>query len=396
MFHIGDVLTAPLGDGLGGVGMDYPDLGQDYRQGPLLGSPNKLKFAVFCANNQRGTTISHAEEALHITWPETVRVAKAADAAGIEALIPLARWKAVKHTVQEYERVFETFTWAAGIAAATERAQIFSTVHIPLVHPVMAAKAAATIDNISGGRYGLNLVAGWNSHDFAMFGYVQREHDDRYAAAAEWVDFVERAWSTKAPFDFAGSTYKGTGVISEPKPIQAPRPVLMSAGFSPAGQKFARKYADLNFCALQSIEDAAPIVAKAKQAAWEEHRRNVLVFAGGWIVCRDTEKEAREYADHVIREQGDLAVAEAELGEMMPNSHSIRGLAKQGLVERMMAGFFGLPFVGTPEQIVSRLKQASDAGLDGLAISWVDYHLGLQQYRDKLLPLMIEAGLRVR
>lgn len=376
--------------------MDYPDLGRDYRQGPLLGSPNKLKFAVFCANNQRGTTISHAEETLKITWPETIRVAKAADAAGIEALIPLARWKAVKHTVTEYDRVFETFSWAAGIAAATERAQVFSTTHIPLVHPVMAAKAAATIDHISNGRYGLNVVAGWNSQDFAMFGHVQREHDDRYLVAAEWMQFVERMWAERAPFDFTGSYFKGAAVVSEPKPIQAPRPVIMSAGFSPAGQAFARKWADLNFCALQSIEDAAPIVAKAKQAAWQEHKRNILVFAGGWIVCRDTEKEARDYADYVIKERGDLSVAEAELGEMMPNSHSIRGLARQGLVERIMAGFFGLPFVGTPEQIVDRLTQVSAAGLDGLAISWVDYHLGLEQYRDKLLPLMIEAGLRVQ
>src|SRR5579862_1042912 len=103
----------------GGTRMDYPDLGLDYRQGALLGSPNKLKLAVFCANNQRGTTISHAEDTLKITWPETVRVAQAADAAGIEALIPLARWKAVKYSAPEYERVFETFSWAAGIAAAT-------------------------------------------------------------------------------------------------------------------------------------------------------------------------------------------------------------------------------------------------------------------------------------
>jgi alkanesulfonate monooxygenase SsuD/methylene tetrahydromethanopterin reductase-like flavin-dependent oxidoreductase (luciferase family) len=170
----------------------------------------------------------------------------------------------------------------------------------------------------------------------------------------------------------------------------------MSAGFSPAGQKFARRWADLNFCALQSVEEAGPIVAKAKQAARAENGRDIQIFAGGWIVCRDTEKEARDYVEHVIHEQGDRFTAEGELGELMPNSHSIHGLAKQGLLERLMSGFFGLPLIGTPEQIVDTLTQIAATGLDGLAISWVDYHLGVEQYRDKLLPLMIQAGLRVR
>jgi alkanesulfonate monooxygenase SsuD/methylene tetrahydromethanopterin reductase-like flavin-dependent oxidoreductase (luciferase family) len=292
--------------------------------------------------------------------------------------------------------VFETFTWAAGIAAVTKRIQVFSTVHMPLIHPVMAAKAAATIDHISGGRYGLNVVAGWNTADFGMFGYEQREHDDRYVVAAEWMELVERIWAAKEPFDFDGKFYRGKAIVSEPKPVQRPGPAIMSAGFSPAGQKFARRWADLNFCALQSVEEAGPIVAKAKQAARAENGRDIQIFAGGWIVCRDTEKEARDYVEHVIHEQGDRFTAEGELGELMPNSHSIHGLAKQGLLERLMSGFFGLPLIGTPEQIVDTLTQIAATGLDGLAISWVDYHLGVEQYRDKLLPLMIQAGLRVR
>jgi alkanesulfonate monooxygenase SsuD/methylene tetrahydromethanopterin reductase-like flavin-dependent oxidoreductase (luciferase family) len=374
----------------------YPDQSVDMRDGPLLGSPNKLKFAVFCPNNQRGTTISHVEDALDITWPDVARLARASDDAGIEALIPLARWKAVKHSERSYERVFETFTWAAGVAAATKRIGIFSTVHIPLTHPVMAAKATATIDHISNGRYGLNVVAGWNSHDFAMFGYQQREHDERYQVAGEWIEFIERIWSETKPFDFDGKYYHGKAVVSEPKPIQRPRPVIMSAGFSPAGQAFAQQWADLNFCALQSVDQAAAIVQKAKQAARDNHNREILMFTGGWIICRDTEKEAKDYYDYVIRERADLEVAEAELGEMMPNSHSIRGLAKQGLVERIMSGFFGQHLVGTPEQIVEKMAQLSDAGLDGLALSWVDYHEGVAQYQKKILPLLIERGLRVR
>ncbi|HEX7759372.1 MAG TPA: LLM class flavin-dependent oxidoreductase [Caulobacteraceae bacterium] len=379
-----------------GVNSPYLDASRDVAKGPLLGSPNKLKLAVFCANVQRGTTGSTVDETLRVTWDDVSRIARAVDASGIEAIIPLAQWKLVVHTAPETERVLETFTWASAIAAITERVQILATCHIPLYHPVMAAKAVATVDHVSGGRFGLNVVAGWNSHDFAMFGYDQHEHDDRYRAAGEWMRFIERIWTDHKPFDFEGDYYKSRGVVSEPKPIQSPRPVIMSAGFSPAGQKFAQRWADLNFVSVQDVEQAALAVAAARKAAREDHDRDIMMCCGGWIVCRDSEKEAREYVDYVIRERGDRITAEGQLGEMIPNSHSIRGLARDGLLERLMSGFFGLPFIGTPDQIVDQMQRVSRAGIDGLAISWVDYDQGLAQYRDQLLPRMIQAGLRVQ
>jgi dimethylsulfone monooxygenase len=62
---------------------------------------------------------------------------------------------------------------------------------------------------------------------------------------------------------------------------------------------------------------------------------------------------------------------------MMPQSHSVRGLARETLPERLMSGSFGLPLIGTPQDIVLRLKKISDTGIDGLALSWVDYDEGI-------------------
>ncbi len=374
----------------------YLDRSLDVRKNALLGSPNKMKLAVFCSNVQRGTTCSNATGTHQVTWESVSGVARAVDSAGIEAIIPLAQWKQVVFTDPEKERVLEPFTWAAAVAAITQRVQILSTCHIPIYHPVKTAKLGATIDLISGGRFGLNVVAGWNTHDFAMFAHQQREHDDRYRVAAEWMQLLEQIWNTSTPFDFNGEYYQARGVVSEPKPVQYPRPVIMSAGFSPAGAAFAQRWADLNFIAVQDVDQARVAAAAARAAAKEKFGRDILVCCGGWIICRDTEREAREYADYVIREKGDRITAEGTLGEMMPNSHSIRGLAREGLVERLMSGFFGVPLIGTPQQIVERMKLVSDAGIDGLAISWVDYREGLDQYTSKLLPLMIEAGLRVQ
>ena len=65
-------------------------------------------------------------------------------------------------TTQAREWSFETFTFAAALAAVTQRIALFMTVHVPLVHPLYAAKALATVDHISHGRAGLNIVCGWN------------------------------------------------------------------------------------------------------------------------------------------------------------------------------------------------------------------------------------------
>ncbi len=96
---------------------------------------------------------------------------------------------------RDAHRSFESFTWAAGIAAATERIQVFATFHIPVTHPVSAAKQIATVDHIAGGRFAVNVVAGWNEDEFRMFGLEQREHDDRYAVADEWMTFLNRIWA---------------------------------------------------------------------------------------------------------------------------------------------------------------------------------------------------------
>ena len=374
----------------------YIDATRPLQQGPLLGSPNKLKLAVFCANVQRGTTQSHVPETLKATWADSLAVVRAADAAGIEALIPLARWRRAVTTVPDDDRIFETFTWAAAVAAVTSRAQVFATVHIPLVHPLMVAKAAATVDHISGGRFALNVVAGWNTNDFDMFGYQQREHDDRYAVASEWMAFISRIWTEHAPFDFAGSFYQGRGVISEPKPVQSPRPVIMSAGSSPAGQAFAQRWADINFAVVRSVADAPKVVTAARESS-RAAGRHTLIFGAAWIICRDTEQEAQDYFNHVIREKGDSINAEATVAEMLASgSRSIDVIARQNMVERSMGGFFALQLVGTPAQVVAQMQALSDAGLDGLAISWVDYAAGLKQYTDVLRPLLVAAGLRVQ
>ena len=76
---------------------------------------------------------------------------------------------------------------------------------------------------------------------------------------------------------------------------------------------------------------------------------------------------------------------------LVPNS-SLQTLP--GVLEQVCAGFGAIPLIGTPGQVVDGFRSLAAAGLDGAAVSWIDYAAGMTQYRDVLLPLLREAGLR--
>src|SRR5207302_1007524 len=148
--------------------------------------------------------ISRSPDRHEISWQQNVELVRSAEAAGFEAAIPYARWRGFEGASNPWGDSFETYCWAAGLAAHTSRIALFATSHCLTVSPVMAAKQLATIDHISGGRVGLNIVAGWFERELAMFGAQQLGHDDRYAYSEEWLEILLRLWGEEAGKDYSG------------------------------------------------------------------------------------------------------------------------------------------------------------------------------------------------
>src|SRR5579864_9768286 len=122
-------------------------------------------------------------------------------------MVPVARWRGYggQHNVDGSS--FESITWACGLLAATQNISVYCTVHVPLLHPIVAAKQMATVDHIGRGRLGVNVVCGWNDDEFQMFGVSKHEHDDRYEQGEEWWQIVTRVWAAEPAFDFDGQFY---------------------------------------------------------------------------------------------------------------------------------------------------------------------------------------------
>ncbi|MGB0631893.1 MAG: LLM class flavin-dependent oxidoreductase, partial [Alphaproteobacteria bacterium] len=174
--------------------------------------------------------MTKAPEFWDASWENNIVASRLADEAGLEFLLPVARWLGYGGDVDAEGENFETLTWATGMLSVTENIVVFGTIHVALVNPVFAAKQMISADHAGRGRFGLNMVSGWNIDEHRMLGIEIREHDRRYAYTEEWLDVVEGIWREDKPFDYEGDFFDLKGVFSRLKPYGDDRPVLVSAG----------------------------------------------------------------------------------------------------------------------------------------------------------------------
>jgi dimethylsulfone monooxygenase len=359
---------------------------------------NALKIGLFGANCSSGRSATTVPERWSASWPDCLRLARMADDAGIDFMLPIGRWKGYGGETDFHGATLETVTWAAGLLAATERLVVFGTVHAPLFHPLIAAKEFVTADHIGQGRFGINLVVGWNEGEFEMFGVTQREHDTRYDFAQEWLDVVRRAWSEQSDFDFDGQFLRLKGVRAFPKPCGDTRPMIMNAGRSAVGQAFALRNCDAFFTATadskSSMEANAKRVEEIKRAA-RDFGRDIEVYTVGQVVCRPTQKEAEDYCRHALIENADWdAIAQLlALKNITPQTVGAEEYAKR---QRFFAGtgIGGYPFVGAPDQVAQELANIGRAGMRGIALSFINYLEELPYFRDEVLPRLERLGVR--
>lgn len=361
---------------------------------------NTLKLGVFGANCSSSRTATCVPERWSASWADCLSLARMADDAGFDFMLPIGRWRGYGGSTDFHGTTLETITWACGLLGATKRITVFGTVHAPLFHPLVAAKQMVTADWIGDGRFGLNIVAGWNEGEFEMFGVAQREHDERYEFAEEWLEIIKRAWSGDEAddFEFGGRWFQLRNIRAKPKPVGGGRPLIMNAGSSGAGQRFALRNCDAFFTATgasrSSLEGIAARVVEVKAEA-ERHGKAIDVYTIGQVICRPTQKEAEDYHRHANVENADWGAVERMMALRnitRENTNAAEFEAKRVFFAANSIG--GYPFVGTPDKVAEELAIVSRAGVRGIAFSFVNYLDELPYFRDEVLPRLMQMGLR--
>jgi alkanesulfonate monooxygenase SsuD/methylene tetrahydromethanopterin reductase-like flavin-dependent oxidoreductase (luciferase family) len=360
-------------------------------------SDNKLIIGLFGANCSSGRAVTALPNRWSGDWDDCLALARMADEAGIDFMLPIGRWKGYGGDSDYQGATYETINWASGLLALTQRITVFGTVHAPLFNPIMAAKMMMTADHIGKGRFGLNIVCGWNEGEFEMFGVDQRDHANRYRYAQEWCDVVKRAWSgEEVEFDYEGDFLRLKGVRAKPKPCGGARPVIMNAGASPEGQAFAIRNCDAYFtqASRDSLEASRQRIGDIKDAA-KALGRDLEVYTVGVVTCRPTVQEAQDYYRYVTNEATDWTAVDSimQIKGLTPENMGVEAYEKRRA--QYANGMGGLPIIGDPDHVAAGFARLAEGGLRGIAVSMVNSLEELPYFAQEVLPRLARMGLRV-
>lgn len=355
-----------------------------------------FKLGLFGANCLGGIAVTNVPERWDPSWKNNVDLALLADKVGLDFLLPIARWRGLGGDTGHASESLEPIAWASGLLAKTERINVFATVHAPLIHPVFAAKQLATVDQMAGGRLGLNVVLGWRPDEFGMFGVdLHAQSSDRYEYGREWLEIVRKVWRAVEPFDYEGQFFELTNVSGTPSPFEGDELLIMNAGSSDAGREFAAAQVDCWFGSAASREDSATreMVTDFRQLA-RGQQRDVDAYTVAFVVCRSSREEAESYLHHYAIANQDTESLKALLPAADHYGHvdpAVAERVKLGLA----AGRNGIPLIGDPDEIAAKIEAIQQAGISGLALGFVNYLDELPYFAEEVLPRLEHNGIRL-
>ena len=293
-------------------------------------------------------------------------------------------------------RDFECFSWAAGMAASTKYPAVFATSHVPMYHPALAAKQATVIDHISNGRHAINIVGGWNQGELEMFGAHMQDHEGRYDMAAEWIEIMIGLWTLRRRVRLRRKILSDEEGRAGAEAVAAALSRDHECGR--IGNRASTFPPNIPTSPLSSSTITISIsprtkVEKYRRLAREEYGREIQIWSFGYVVQRETEKEAKDFLHYYVHEKGDW-VAAGNLIEAAWVSARLRS--------RTLASFRPTSWPGGARSRWSAPRSRwprdwpilSKIGIDGALLYWPLYEEGMLTFQRETLPLLKQAGLR--
>lgn len=343
-------------------------------------------FGIFMPIANGGWILSSTGPQIDGSYEYNRRAALLAEEIGLDFIMAMAKYRGYGGHTRHWDIALDSTVLMSALAAETKRVKVWTTFQTLLHNPAVTAKMIATLDQVSHGRAGLNVVPGAYHDEFAQMGAWPENlgHDERYDYAGEWLDAVKRLWSDDH-VSLQGRYITLNDCMSDPKPVQTPRPFIVAAGQSGRGMEFATAYTDALFIGGRDDDEMRAISLRAKDMAAKAGRR-LRTYAMAIIVEGETDAEAdamlatiREGFDeeafvNMMRAYG---VIDAEIGR------------ENSMTARARSGFIAPHVAGSSETVAARLQQIIDnAELDGLMLIFPDYDTGLRKLAKSVLPAL--------
>ncbi|MBV2359904.1 LLM class flavin-dependent oxidoreductase [Thalassococcus sp. CAU 1522] len=354
---------------------------------PDLDAAEVSWFAALCSDDYQFLGVPDGN--LRSSWAHCSGIVKEAEAQGFRNIL----------CPSSYQVGQDTLSFVAGCAPITDRINLLAAVRCGEMQPIMLARTIATLDHMLQGRLTVNII----SSDFPG---EKAESRYRYQRSREVVEILKQAW-TQDEINYDGQVYQFHGLTTDPaKPYQTGGPMLYFGGYSPDALDLCGQHCDV-YLMWPEPKDQIAERMKAVNAVAEKSDRTLDYGLRVHMVVRDTEAEAREYADYIVSklndEYGKLIRERALDSGSLGVSHQARAreLADQfGYVEphlwtgigRARSGC-GAALVGSTDQVLSEIEQYRKMGIRAFIFSGYPHLDECRHFGSRVLPQLKTCSL---
>lgn len=344
-------------------------------------------FAALCSDDYQFLGVP--DGSLRSSWEHCSTIVKTAESHGFRNIL----------CPSSYQVGQDTLSFVAGCAPVTEKINLLAAVRCGEMQPIMLARTVATLDHMLEGRLTINII----SSDFPG----QKEPSPyRYQRSREVVEILKQAW-TQDEINYQGEVYQFADLTTDPvRPYQTGGPLLYFGGYSPDALELCGQHCDVYLMWPETVEELQGRM-KAVNAVAERYERTLDYGLRTHVIVRDTEAEAREYADYIVSKlddaQGEAIRSRALDAKSLGVSHQAKNREKAddfGYVEpHMWTGIgrarsgCGAAIVGSTDQVLTKLEAYHKMGIRSFILSGYPHLDEADHFGTRVLPAMKTCSL---
>jgi alkanesulfonate monooxygenase len=342
-------------------------------------STNPLRFGVWAPVHGPRAAHQDPEEPYDASWERNKALVLQAEALGYDSTL------IAQHTINPHQEdldQLETWSSAAALAALTSRIEIIAAIKPYLFHPVVLAKMALQIENISRGRFALNLVNAWNKPELEKAGIGFAEHDDRYAYGKEWISIVAQLTSGER-LTHKGENFDVRDYALRPKDLYRARPAIYVGGESEPARELVASHGDVWFINGQPLADVAALIANvaARPRAGAPLRFGLSAF----VIARETDAEAEQAHQRLLA----LAAQDAPMKAIQRANTDPKVVMMQTMQKSPRVGTNGgtaAGLVGSYDTVTARIREFHAAGIELFMLQFQPLESEMQRFAEHVFP----------
>ncbi len=349
-----------------------------------------MELGVFIPIGSNGWLISTTAPRYQPSFALNRDTVLLAERYGFEFALSMVKLRGFGGESEFWDHCLESFTLMAGIAAVTSRIKLIASSAVLTMPPAIAARMGATIDSIAPGRFGINIVSGWQEAEYSQMGIWpgQSHFQRRYEYCAEYVTILRDLWS-RGTSDFQGEFFQMKDCRLSPRPSNMP--AVVAAGQSGTGIEFAAQYADYNFCMGEGVNTPtkfAPSVARLVEAS-ARTGRTVGAYALFMVIADETDAAAQAKWELYKEGKDTEALGWMGIQAAADDKADLKATARHMTNPVSAVNFNMGTLVGSFATVAALLDEvASVPGVAGIMLTFDDFLLGMEAFGQEVQPLM--------